>query len=69
MFESLTAIWLTSSIFAVGYDWLCAPEQFIEVFRGRHRASSISLFYAVVVIFIGGPVALIAMIIYHGKWR
>lgn len=66
---SLLLIWVTSSTVAVGYDWLCAPEQFVEALRCRHFAEAFSLLCAVLIFVIGGPVALVATIIYHGKWR
>lgn len=66
---SLLCTWLASSFLAIGYDWLCAPEQFVEMFHGTRRSSFASLVCAFVTIVVGGPVALVATIIYHGKWR
>jgi hypothetical protein len=66
---SLILMWVASSFLAFGYDWLCAPADYIEAIHSRQDGSLPSTMCAVAIILIGGPVALIAAIIYHGKWR
>jgi hypothetical protein len=65
LLSPIVEIWLASSVLAIVYDWLCAPNDFLEAFRGKPRRPIIS---AMVIIFIGGPIALIATFVYHA-WQ